>query len=90
VKPGAFLATIVIVSPVFGFLPFLALRARKENVPNPVRMTFSLRLSASLIPLRNTLIASFEALFVRFPFFATSSISSFFVTDRSTHPLSLD
>ena len=35
VNPGAFLAAIIIGSPVFGFLPFFCFLALIENVPNP-------------------------------------------------------
>lgn len=85
VNPGALRAAIVIVSPVFGFLPFLVFLDLKEKVPNPVITTFSSRLSESRIALRKTRTASFDALFVRFAFLATSSINSFFVTDKLNH-----
>ena len=68
VNPGAFLAGMVIVAPVLGLRPFLCLRERTENVPNPVITTFSLRLSESFIPFKNTFTASFAALFVKLPF----------------------
>ncbi len=36
----AFDALIFMVSPVLGFLPFLALRLTFENVPKPIRVIF--------------------------------------------------
>jgi hypothetical protein len=46
-KAGTLEAGILIFSPVWGFLPSLALRSRTENFPKPVIRTSSPPLSAS-------------------------------------------
>jgi len=79
VNPGAFLAAIVIFSPVFGFLPGLAALFLIEKVPNPVITTFSPLFSESRMPFKKAPTASLEALRVRFPFLETNSTRSFFV-----------
>lgn len=85
VKPGAFLAAIVIFSPVFGLRPGRDARCRTLNVPKPVMTTFSPRFSESRTALRKEPTASLAALLVRFAFFATRSVRSFFV--KFFHPL---
>src|SRR5215213_1896180 len=47
-KAGTLEAAIFIFSPVWGFLPSLALRSRTENLPKPVILTSSPLLSASV------------------------------------------
>src|SRR3712207_1207458 len=47
-KDGTLEAAIFIFSPVWGFLPYLALRSRTENFPKPVILTSSPLLSASV------------------------------------------
>src|SRR5829696_1655925 len=47
-KPGTLEAAIFIFSPVWGFLPSLALRSRTENFPKPVILTSSPLLSVSV------------------------------------------
>ena len=84
VNPGAFLAAIVIFSPVFGLRPIRSTLWRTENVPNPVITTFSPRFRASRIEFIKAWIESLDALLVKFAFFATTSISSLFV--KSHHP----
>ncbi len=84
VKPGARRAGSVIFSPVLGFRPgrsdlFLIL-----NVPKPVITTFSPLFKESLIPFNIAVTESPAALFVRFAFFATTTIKSFLVKDN--HP----
>ena len=63
---GAFFAAILISFPVWGFLPFLALRCTTENVPKPTRDTFFplLRLWAmeSVMTARALPAAAFEIL----------------------------
>ena len=80
VNPGAFLAWIVILSPVLGFLPGLSALLLTENVPNPVITTFSPLFKESRIPLSIAETASLDALFVKFAFLATNSIRSFLVS----------
>src|SRR5918998_2091778 len=50
-KAGTLCAGIFIFSPVWGFLPSLALRSRTENFPKPVILTSSPPLSASVTTL---------------------------------------
>src|SRR5215212_2518373 len=50
-KAGTLEAAIFIFSPVWGFLPSLALRSRTENFPKPVILTSSPLLSASVTTL---------------------------------------
>src|ERR671917_1710459 len=50
-KAGTLEAAIFIFSPVWGFLPSLALRSRTENFPKPVILTSSPPLSASVTTL---------------------------------------
>src|SRR5918998_6115794 len=50
-KAGTLEAAIFIFSPVWGFLPSLALRSRTENLPKPVILTSSPLLSASVTTL---------------------------------------
>src|SRR5215218_614729 len=50
-KAGTLEAAIFIFSPVWGFVPSLALRSRTENFPKPVILTSSPPLSASVTTL---------------------------------------
>src|SRR3712207_7325089 len=50
-KAGTLWAGIFIFSPIWGFLPSLALRSRTENFPKPVILTSSPPLSASVTTL---------------------------------------
>jgi hypothetical protein len=85
VNPGALRAERVIRSPVLGFLPTRSTLFLILNVPNPVKTTLSPLFNESRTVLRNVWIASRDALLVKFAFFATISIISFFVI--CNHPL---